>query len=107
MEAKPAPVALDDFARSHGLQLDVEFRETCGDFTAFFYGVEVKRDCFLIGEYGYGKTPLQAKRSYAERISGKRLVVDAMGPSRREFTAPRLAVPPKARRIAKRRSRTP
>lgn len=62
-------------------------------WTAEFSDCEIKNkssDGCLIGEYGNGKTPYEAIKNYAEKISGKVLVFNAYSPTRKEFNCPKL-----------------
>ena len=83
------------FARRHNLTMEVHERDTPvgapDRYYAYFKGVEAREGhCVLAGVYGNGSTPEQAIADYAARLSMHRLVVDAMGDSRREIKAPRL-----------------
>ena len=60
-----------------------------GTWQAKFESCEVMKDeCFLLGEWGGGRTPDEAIKSYAQAIAGKRIVFNARGKDRREFDVP-------------------
>ena len=59
---------------------------------AYFDHAEVKERSMLVWMYGNGPTPDEAVADYAKQIAGQRLVFDAMGPGRKEFTVPTTLV---------------
>ncbi len=67
--------------------LSIDRHKRCG-FTVELPGVEIKDGGLLQGIRGIGTDMLSAKRDCAGQIAGKRLVVDAMKSSRREYTMP-------------------
>ena len=85
---------IEEFARKHGLTLHVRERRTTVNsqmrFFASFENADVKDGSMLRGEFGNGNTPDGAARDYAERISLKRLAINAMQENRREVDVPRL-----------------
>lgn len=83
-----------DFFEAINVELEVT-EIAKGSYRAQGRYCEIKDDCVLIGESGRGATSKQALADYATRISGKRLVVDAMSPNRREFNVPVLGPKPK------------
>ncbi len=85
------PTELSTFADEHNLVLEIHER-WANDmrYFAFFRGCEVKSDAILSTKFGNGSTPNKAVRAYAENISGKLLVFNAMSPNRREIVAPAL-----------------
>jgi hypothetical protein len=64
---------------------------------------EIKDGCILATNYGRGDTRKKALDDYAANISGKRLVVNAMGPDRKEYDVPNLV--PKPRVIKKKKKK--
>ena len=59
-------------------------------YYAKFKACDIKVGACLASEYGNGATPDDAMWDYAQRISGKILVVDAYLNSRREIKVPLL-----------------
>jgi hypothetical protein len=89
------PISIQDFASLHALEITTHERTDLGvnspaRFYAHFKGVEVKDGKILRSEYGDGRTEAEAVRAYAAVISGKLLVVDAYGPTRKLIQAPVL-----------------
>lgn len=94
-ETEAPMCSLEDFAAKHGLEmvvferpLDVAEDLTLKRYYARFRNVDIKRGCMVGGGGGNGNTPEQAIADYAQMIRGCRLVYDAFGNNRREFTAP-------------------
>lgn len=87
-----ARMTIEEFAHKFGLTIRVDERSnrTNGQWYAHFLNAEIKDGPILIGDYGYGVTPKSAIADYAERISGKLLVINAYGPNRREVRVPML-----------------
>lgn len=88
-------MSIDAFADTHGLTMEVVERprrlwqgnENFRYYASFKY-TEVSEPNVLVSAYGDGKTPEQAIRSYAREIAGRRIVVDAFRPTRREIEVP-------------------
>lgn len=59
-------------------------------FSAQFERCETKDGCCLRGEYGSGKSAIEAINDYSNLIAGKTLVFNAMTDKRREFVAPKM-----------------
>ncbi len=86
-------MTLEAFADQHGLTMRVRERSRVNGlprFYAYFDGVESTEGGMLTGTHGNGDTPEAAIAEYADLIAGRRLVLDAMRPTRREFQAPNL-----------------
>lgn len=83
-----------EFAEAHDLTMEVRERRypVCDParYYASFKGVEIMKDCFLVGMFGNGRTPEEAITNYAKEISLQRLVFDPFRKSRREIAVPRL-----------------
>ena len=86
---------IEDFADEHGLIMQVHERER--DFIPFyrrfyasFKGAEVKEGIMLHGVCGNGNTIEAAISDYAQKISHKTIVINAMRDDRREIKAPLL-----------------
>lgn len=96
------PIAsLEEFADAHGLVMEVHERDPqwwarrdvpFQPFYASFKSVEMKYGPILTRSSGNGQTPSAAMADYANKISLKRIVVDAMLPCRREINVPRLTL---------------
>ena len=88
---------LDGFATKHDLRLHIRERALPvghpDRYYASFDNCEVSEPPFLVGVFGNGATPDEAKRDYAEVISMKRIVINAWGMKRREIDVPRLIEP--------------
>ena len=87
--------SIEDFADQHNLVMEVhERRYPVGDparYYAHFKSAEAREGmCALIGLFGNGATPEEAIAAYAEEISLRTLIIDAMRTSRREIRVPRL-----------------
>ena len=85
------------FAEEQGLVMEVHERgqdilkwRHLDRFYAIFKKVEEKDGSVLRGIYGNGDTPEEAITNYANRLSEKWIVFDAMGPTRRELKTPRF-----------------
>jgi hypothetical protein len=97
-DPEPEPMTLERFADLHGFDVVVQERDpkyfTGGSrwFAVFYPSVEEKFDGILRGTFGQGCTPDEAVKEWAEEISGKLIVVDAMKPTRREIKVPKLTV---------------
>lgn len=96
---KKARSTLAAFAEEHGLVMEVHERSPHDmgkhwtesiRYYARFKGCEVKSGNVLIGMYGNGCTPESAMKVYAQEISERRLVIDAMTEFRREIDVPLL-----------------
>ena len=87
---------LEDFADANGLIMDVHERAlfpigSSKRFYAHFRHAETRSgERFLSSDSGDGRTPEEAIEDYAPKISGKKLVIDAMNERRREIDVPRL-----------------
>jgi hypothetical protein len=85
---------IEEFADKYDLKMVIDERKLpVGHpkrFTAEFDHVEVKDGPILSSEYGNGKTPDDAIKDYAKKISMKKIVVNAMGKNRREIDVWRL-----------------
>jgi hypothetical protein len=91
-------VPLDKFADDNGLVMEIHERDyPVGHplrFRASFAGVEIARGMHMLCSLsGNGCTPENAMEDYAKDLSLRTLVVNAMGPDRREIKAPRLSPP--------------
>jgi hypothetical protein len=86
---------ISNFAVAHDLVMEVNERASClnsdNRFYAQFKHAEVADRGFLCGVYGDGRTVHLAIADYAEKISGKRLVINAYGPHRKEINVPILS----------------
>lgn len=91
--------SLEAFADKHGLTMEIHERTPMDmgsrwtpncRYYASFEDCEVKDGSVLCGAFGDGATPDEAMAEYAARISGQRLVFNAMSRERREITAPLL-----------------
>lgn len=91
-----------DFFLAINVEIDITVM-TDGIYHAKGRSCETKDDCILKTEYGSGSTRKKALDDYAIKLSGKRLVVNAMGNNRREYDVPSLV--PKPRATKKKRSR--
>lgn len=89
---------LDRFAERHDLTLLVMRRSigTPHHFYCHFENCEVMQSGMLVGAYGNGHTEAEAISDYATKISGARIAIDAMRPSRREIDVPFLVPSPPA-----------
>jgi hypothetical protein len=99
LEAIAKPMSIEEFADLHGLEMHVMERDPKAHpghdhWYACFKNpsVEIKHGGCLRSTFGNGHTPNKAIRDYAEEISGTTLVIDAMGPNRREIKVPTLKV---------------
>ena len=63
-------------------------RKVKGIFQIHLERVEVKDRSLLIGAYGVGRTIRATKRDYAKQLCGKKIIVAAMLPERREYQLP-------------------
>ncbi|MCK9544445.1 MAG: hypothetical protein M0R03_20695 [Novosphingobium sp.] len=64
-------------------------RITAGKWSANFHRVEVRQDNgLLVSVFGQGENEEKARRDYAKRLAGQRIVIDAYLPSVREFPLP-------------------
>ena len=60
-----------------------------GRFIVSFAHTETKDRCLLVATYGEGSTRFKAKQNYAKKLSGARIVVNALsGRKRQEFHLP-------------------
>lgn len=55
-----------------------------GELAVAYRGAEIKRDGFLISEFGVGRTFENACENYLTKISGKTLVFNACSENRKE-----------------------
>lgn len=86
-------MSIEEFAETHDLVMEIHERtdkDGLDRYYAHFEDAEVSDSNFLIGAYGNGKTPEEAVVNYAEEISGKMIVVDAMSDKRRNIIVPIL-----------------
>lgn len=85
-------ISFSKFAERHNLQLEVNERSTSfrRDFRWYcsFKGLEISTPGILSSPSGNGPTIEAAMQDYANQLRGKRLVVGAYKPDRREFEAP-------------------
>lgn len=79
-----------DFADIVNRSIEVTFcANQNGRIITYFEHAEIKRDIFLEGIVGEGKTVLEALNNYVQKIRGKTIVFDAMSSvSRREYQVP-------------------
>jgi hypothetical protein len=85
------PVTLEEFADRHGLEMEVHERQKhigLRRYYAHFKDAEVGEGGMLIGTAGNGDTPEEAIADYADEIAGRRLVIRAARPERRELECP-------------------
>ena len=87
---------LEDFADEHGLVMEVYEREENlipfhGHFYVQFKGVKVEKGAMLYGVSGEGNTIEAAISDYAQKISHKTIVINAMHDDRREIEIPLLS----------------
>lgn len=85
--------SIGKFADRHELVIEVRERDKSfwpARYYASFKRTEIKNGAMLTGVYGNGSTPSKAIRDYAERISRRLIVVDAMSENRREIWVPVL-----------------
>lgn len=83
-------MTLEEFADKHGLTMKVTARSGVGSppvghgarFYAEFDGVDVMEDGCLCGVFGNGATPDEAIRNYIQKISEKRIAIDALSSDR-------------------------
>jgi hypothetical protein len=86
------PEILTEFAKRHGLTLDV--RERGRDrgrmprYYASFPNVEVMRTGMLSSSAGDGDTPDEAANDYARQLAGRRIVIGAYTLERVEIDVP-------------------
>lgn len=87
-------MTIQAFAEKHDLVMEIHERENPSSdlmrYYAHFRRAETKDGRMLCGEHGNGHSPAFAVAQYAQAISGKLLVIDAMGKNRREIRVPRL-----------------
>lgn len=87
---------IEEFAEKHGLVMEVTERALPNSndsrYFASFENSDIKEGSMLIGAFGNGATPEEAIANYAKRISLQKLVVDAFGENRKEFSVPRLKI---------------
>lgn len=76
---------LTELSKLLGKSIIVTYFPDLGYWRAGIQDVEVKEGIGLLGVSGDGKTPGLALDDYASRISNKRIVVDAYGPTRQEL----------------------
>jgi hypothetical protein len=86
-------ISFDDWLGKHELVVEVTERPAeYYDLPRWYASVprlEARDGCACVGEFGNGDTTWEAISDYADKLRGKRLVLGAMGPERREFVAPR------------------
>jgi hypothetical protein len=85
---RDAPVMLSDFLEKHNLEVVV--KEWTGHFTASIPYSDIKDGSMLSGIHGDGITAMRAVADYAQRISGRLLVIQIPGSERREIRVPQL-----------------
>jgi hypothetical protein len=78
------------FGKGLGTNLKVAELPMGDGFIASFPDVEVKDRDVLISDHGRGATPEAAAADYAKQLSGRLLVLNAMGSLRREVVCPDL-----------------
>lgn len=88
--------SIEAFADKHGLVMEIrERKKPIGDpsrYYAHFKSAEAREGTHcLIGLFGNGRTPEEAIAEYAETISLRTLIIDAMSKERREIEVPRLS----------------
>ena len=85
-------ITIFDFADIIDREIQITYYPNqAGRFAASFIGGEIKEykdSGILVGMYGNGKTADEAVQNYAQRISGKTLVVNAMSKERAEYKIP-------------------
>lgn len=90
-------MSLSAFAEKHDLTMEVSERINPSvdwmKYYAHFEKSDTKEGCILRGEYGNGCDEESALTTYAKAISGKLLVIDGFGPSRREIQVSQLHHP--------------
>ena len=96
---------IKDFFTAINVDLEVKPHPD-GGFTAHGQYCETLEGAMLRSEWGTGSTRKKALDNYARLISGKRLVVNAMGPARREYNVPSLLPKPRAtkKKVAKKKT---
>lgn len=73
-----------------GLRETLDYSDLTGRFIAGLRPhVDLKGEGVISSILGSGKTKAAAKRDLACSLAGKRLVLDAYGPGRREFQIPK------------------
>lgn len=90
------PVTFDAFAEKNGLTMRVKERPmklNLPRYYAYFDGVEVTDGVFLVSVFGNGMTPGEAIASYAMKLLGQRIAVDANKKQRREIECPNEWLP--------------
>ena len=88
LERKPKPPTMQEFAKLHGLTMQVTEQTIGKRYTASFKRCDLKGDGVLIGAYGDSFSPESAIEQYAKRIAGGVLVLHAGSPDRREIYCP-------------------
>lgn len=88
-------MTIQQFAEKHDLVMEIRERERPSDSTMRYYAHFRKAETkvgehMLCGEHGNGPSKAYAVAQYAQAISLKTLVIDAMGYNRREIRVPRL-----------------
>lgn len=83
-------MTLEEFCQVLDLELVVRMRSHDRTWIASLKGAEVMENGMLVSEYGDSTRPDWALRDYAKKISGKRIVVNAMTESRKEYNVPEL-----------------
>lgn len=84
-------MTIEEFAEKHGLTMVLTerrkqyIRVPHERWLAHFDNCETKDGCILSGTYGQGATTKEAIADYADKITGKLLVIDAYGDNRREI----------------------
>lgn len=90
---------IEDFADNHGLTMEVHersphdavvggWRNGEARFYAHFSNCSVMFDGCLVSMFGDGRDEVSAINDYAQRISGRRLALNAGSALRREIVAP-------------------
>jgi hypothetical protein len=89
----PATKTIESFAELHDLVMQIMTMED-GTFQAFFKHAAIRTGLAgLVSEFGRGNTEGAAIADYAERISGKLLIIDAVFKCRREIWVPKFESP--------------
>ncbi len=70
-------------------ELRILWNSHLGIWQADINGCEIKGDGTLSGCWGGGETPDGAAQELASGLAGQRIVFNAYGPNRREFSVPK------------------
>jgi hypothetical protein len=88
---KEAKKTIRQFAEKNDLTMEAR-QCNSGGWVASFENCEIKEGMILNGEYGSGKTMVEAIKDYAQKISGKLIVLNAYGKGRKEIYVPELKI---------------